>query len=121
MSGPLVGGRSAQPLDLMIKQAGGDGWDGLEKLFEPHLKDAPLQPSDQVAINLAQLARHENGRAMIEWLMDITLRAPLRIQGATIQETALRASQRQGINGVGEAVLSAMAHGEKLLSKKEET
>ncbi|GGE79128.1 hypothetical protein H1W37_19455 [Stappia taiwanensis] len=117
MSGPIFGGRQAQPLDDMVSRAGGDGWEGLEELFKPHLATAPLQPSDLVAKNLAMLAQHSGSREVIEWLMDITLRQPFRPTGKTLEETALRAATRQGINGVGEAVLAAIEHGQKLLEK----
>ncbi|MBB98327.1 MAG: hypothetical protein CML67_02135 [Rhodobacteraceae bacterium] len=118
MSEPIFGGRQAQPLDQMLDAAGGAGWDGLSDLMKPHLADRPLQPSDQVARHLALLAKDPRAREIIEWLMDITLRAPFRPIGATLQETALHAAKRQGINGVGEAVLAAIAHGQTLMEKK---
>lgn len=114
MSEPLFGGRKAQSLDAMVARAGGEGWDGLEELFKPHMASQPLQPSDLVAKNLATLCRDPRTREVIEWLMDITLRSPLRATGKTFEETALLTASRQGINGVGEAILSAIAHGQKL-------
>uniref|UniRef100_UPI003BAC7D96 hypothetical protein n=1 Tax=Stappia sp. TaxID=1870903 RepID=UPI003BAC7D96 len=117
MSEPLFGGRQAQSLDSMVARAGGEGWDGLEELFKPQVANQPLQPSDHVAKTLATLCRDPRGREVIEWLMDITLRAPLRATGKTFEETALLTASRQGINGVGEAVLAAIAHGQKLSEK----
>ena len=50
--------------------------------------------------------------------MDITLRQPLRSTGRTFEETALMTATRQGINGVGEAVLKAIARGEELVREQ---
>lgn len=121
MSGPFIPGRAGQPLDLMLEQGvAGDGWAGLEDMFRPHLKEAPLQPSDKVAKSLWLLySLGGDSREVIEWLMDITLRMPYRATGKTIEETALLASNRQGINGVAEAVLAAIAHGRSLMDKPE--
>jgi hypothetical protein len=117
MAGPFLPAREAQPLDLLEQGAAGNGWDGLEELFKPHLHNSELQPSDNVAQFLYLLSREPKGRQVIEWLMDITIRQPLRITGRSIEETALLATGKQGINGVGEAVLAAIAHGEKLTNQ----
>lgn len=121
MSGPQLapqsGFRQAQPLDTMLLKAGGAGWDGLEQLFRPQLGQQPLQPADGVALFLFRMSQEPRGRDVIEWLMDITVRQPLRVTGASLEETALRAAQRQGINGVAEAVLAAIDHGRKLAEK----
>lgn len=120
MSGPFIPGRVAQPLDLLEHGVAGDGWEGLDALFRPHLKDAPLQPSDAVAKSIYLLWKHGGeSRQVLEWLMDITLRMPYRATGRTLEETALMAANRQGINGVGEALLAALAHGRALLEKPE--
>ncbi len=113
MSGPFVPARAAQPFDLLEKSAAGGGWEGLEEIFKPILQEAPLQPGDDVARFMWGLANTPEGRAMFEWMMDISLRQPFRAVGQTIEQTALAAATRQGINGFAEAVLAAIAHGEK--------
>lgn len=119
MSGPIFGGRDAQPLDAMLQAAGGEGWEGLENLLKPHVQAAPMQPSDRVAKNLAVLVQTQGGREIVEWIMDVTLRAPLRVTGSSLEETALNAARKQGINGVGEVILHAIKRGETLLETKE--
>lgn len=119
MSGPVFGGRDAQPFDHLLESA--DPWGEIEKMFKPHLADRPLQPSDQVAKNLAQMARHQSGREILEYIMDITLRLPLRVTGKNFQETALLIANRQGINGVAEVLLNAIKQGEDLLQQGKET
>ena len=119
MTAPVFSRREAQPLDRLIASAGGEGWAGLDKLLEPALaKRQSCEPGDDIKKALAVMARAGQGRAVIEWLMDITVRAPFRVTGATVEETAMRASNRQGIEGVAEAVLAAIADGERLLSEE---
>ncbi|MCF6368336.1 hypothetical protein [Rhizobium halophilum] len=113
MSGPFIPARAAQPFDLLEKGAAGGGWDALEEMFKPVLQDRPLQPGDEVAKFMWGLANTPEGRAMFEWMMDVSIRQPMRVTGETIEQTALAAAVRQGINGFAEAVLAAIAHGEK--------
>lgn len=118
MAGPFIPQRAGQPLDLIEQAAGADGWESLEELMRPHLARAPLQPEDTVAEFMFGLYQTPQGRAMFEWLMDITLRQPLRATGRTFEETALLTATRQGVNGVAEAVLAAIAHGERLVEQR---
>src|SRR3546814_16093214 len=78
MSGPFIPARAGQPFDLLEKGAAGGGWDGLEEIFKPVLQDAPLQPGDDIARFLWGLANTPQGRAMFEWMMDISIRQPFR-------------------------------------------
>jgi hypothetical protein len=116
MSGPFVAERFAQPLDLLEKGLAGDGWDGLDGLVPP-VQLAEMAPQDQVAMFLYGMTLQAGGLEVIEWLMDITVRQPLRTTGNTIEHTALMTATRQGINGVGEAVLKAIAKGRELAEK----
>jgi hypothetical protein len=118
MSGPFLPARAGQPLDLLEQGVAGGGWDELDALFQPHRQDAPLQPKDSVAVFMRALYQTPEGRDVFEWLMDVTLRLPHRATGRTFEETALMTATRQGINGVGEAVLNAIAHGEKLINER---
>lgn len=117
---PLFGPRQAQTLDDLLA-AGGEGWDFFKAEIAPPHRPDPFQPADRVATFLAAMVETADGRAVIEWLMDITLRLPLRVTGASLEETALRAATRQGINGVGEAVLAAIAHGQARLGADRRT
>lgn len=116
MSRPVFSDRDALPFNDLLESK--QPWEDLDKLFKPSLAEAPLQPSDDVAINLALFAQSAKGRLILEWIMDITLRAPLRACGSTFEETALKTAQRQGINGVAEAILNAINHGEALLEQR---
>ena len=114
MSGPQFGSRQAQPLDLMLKQVGGDGFAGLDKLLLPGSRQSPLTPTDQVAMSLAALCQHASGREIVEWLMDITIRQNMGTGGKTLEEMALVAKQKQTLDMVANAVLAAIDHGRTL-------
>ena len=111
------GPRQAMPFDDLLQQ-GGNGWDFFADLVGARPAPEPCQPADDVARSLARFVRTGEGRAVIEWLMDITVRQPLRITGASIEQTALLAANRQGIDGVARSVLTAIAHGESLIDKE---
>ncbi|WP_377299630.1 hypothetical protein [Rhizobium sp. SGZ-381] len=115
MTGPFLPARASQPLDLLEEGVAGGGWEALEALWRPHVTTRPLQPDDDLAKWMWGFYNTPPGRAMIEWMMDISIRQPLRITGATIEETALMCATRQGINGFAEAVLAAITQGEKLI------
>lgn len=117
MSGPFIPARAGQPIDVLEQGIAGGGWDALEEMFKPHLGGAPLQPDDDLARFMWGLYSTAQGKAMFEWMMDISLRQPLRVSSSSIEETALRAAMKQGINGFADAVLSAIAHGDKLVNK----
>jgi len=118
MSQVAFGPRQARSLDA-LEQATSGGWEELEAMFAP-TPDRPVknQPSDEVAIYLAQGLQSPKGREAIEWLMDITFRQPFRATGQTFEETALLTANRQGIEGVGEVILSAIRRGQELIENQ---
>jgi hypothetical protein len=118
MSGPFLPARAGQPLDILEQGAAGGGWEALEALMKPHLNDAPLQPEESVAEFMWGMYNTPQGRAMFEWMMDISIRQPLRVTGTTIEQTALLSAGKQGINGFAESILKAIAHGEQLVAKR---
>jgi len=117
MSGPFIPALAGQPFDLLEQSVAGNGWEGVEELFKPFLQTGELQPTDEVAKFMAALRHTPQGLAMFEWMMDITLRQPYRVVGATLEQTAILAATRQGINGPAEAILNAIAHGETLIAQ----
>lgn len=93
-----------------------NGWSGFEQLeslgIQPP-KDG-YRPSEKVARIAHALTLNADTLEFLDWLMDITLRAPLRVPDAGIEQVALAYATRKGINGVGEAVLAAIEMGRKL-------
>ena len=117
-NGPFLPARTASPIDLLIESASGGGWDELEAMMKQPEQKVPLQPEDTVAEFMFGLYRTPQGRAMFEWMMDISVRQPLRATGRTFEETALLTATRQGVNGMAEAILAAIAHGEQLVEHR---
>ena len=116
---PFLPQRDAQPLDVLEAGVAGGGWEELERLLTPQAGSKPLQPDDEVARFMWGLYCTAQGREMFEWMMDISLRQPLRITGQTLEQTALLSASRQGINGFAEAVLAAVGHGRSLVMKRQ--
>lgn len=121
MSGPFLPPRAAQPLDLLVDNAGEGGWEELERIMTAQPGGAALQPADAVAVFMFGLYTVPQGRAMFEWMMDVSIRQPLRITGKSIEETALLMAGRQGVNGFAEAVLAAIKLGEELATERRKT
>ena len=115
---PFLPSRAGQPLDLLAEAATSGGWEELERIMEARPGAAPLQPGDDVAEFMYALYGTAPGRQMFEWMMDISLRQPLRVTGKSIEETALLAAGRQGVNGFAEAMLAAVKLGEDLIRQR---
>lgn len=115
----LVGSRrEAQPLDLLrsLQQDGVE--DVLSSLFDPELVSRTMRPRDELAEFIYGMTQLPESAVFIEWLMDITLRAPMSVTGPTIEATALNAARREGAAMIGEAVLAAIARGHKSLAAR---
>jgi hypothetical protein len=112
MAGPLIASREALPMDLLEQSAIGDGWGGMD-VIERRLgiKPADMLPEDELAVFMWGLSRTTQGRAMIEYLLDVSIRQPYRPVGTSIEETALAAAVRQGVNAIPELILKAIAKG----------
>lgn len=119
MTTPAFTRREAQSLDAMMAAIGGEGWSGLDGQAAPVAKQL-MAPSPSVSKFLWGLSRTVEGRALIEWMMDITFRAPFRATGKTIEETALLAATRQGIEGVGEVILAAIQSGADEIEREQQ-
>ena len=75
------------------------------------IKPADMLPEDELAVFMWGLSRTVQGKAMIEYLLDVSIRQPYRPVGASIEETALAAAVRQGVNAIPELMLKAIAKG----------
>lgn len=106
------GKRDVMSFDRLLE----NGWGAFEQL--ENLGVAPpndgYRPDDQVARIAYSLTLNPLTQQFLDWLMDITLRAPLRVPDAGVEQVALAYAKRAGINGVGEAILAAVEMGRKL-------
>lgn len=106
-------------MDLLEGTAIGDGWGGMD-VIEQRLgvKPADMLPDDELAMFIYGLSRTPQGRAMFEYLLDVSIRLPYRPVGTSIEETALAAAVRQGVNAIPELMLQAVAKGSELAQKR---
>lgn len=111
--------RVAQPADLMQAQISPDAISAaLEGLFPADQLQAFLAPEDEIATFAYGLWSTAEGRKLIEWLLDMTIRAPYRVMGKSVEETALWAAKREGINLPAEMLLAAISKGEKIVAAR---
>jgi hypothetical protein len=121
MTGALLGTRrDALPYDLLEANAAADMVpEALKGLFPEEQLQSLFAPKEELAEFLYGLAQTMQGRELIEWLLDISIRPTYRVMGQTIEETALWAAKREGMCIPGEMVLAAIARGHKsILARK---
>jgi hypothetical protein len=116
MSGPAIppsyGARQAQPLDTMLEQAAG-GWsffdpqDAKEKRGTWH--EAIEERAAQAALDAAAVMETKAGRALVEYLADISVRRPTFVLG--MPDPLTYAAFREGQNGLFFALLRLIATG----------
>jgi len=111
--------RDALPLDLLQAQSREDLLaDALKGLFPEDQVNGFMTPKEDLAEFLFLLCDRADGREVFDWLMDITIRAPYRVQGKSIEETALWAARREGMALVGELILAALARGRNSIAAR---
>ncbi|MER2536882.1 MAG: hypothetical protein ABTQ31_17150 [Rhizobiaceae bacterium] len=118
MSGPVPFPRRMQALDQML--AASPSWDDLEKAFKPAGVADHFEPDDQIKKWLAAFFQTEPGRALFEWIADLTVRAPYPHVGNSRDSAWLAAKAHEARAAVGLAILRGIADGEKLLSPPKE-
>lgn len=121
MSGPHPFRREMADLDTMMASIGGEGWDGLEQRFAPAPVPDRFDPGEEIKKFWAAAWGTAQGRAAIQWLADITLRAPYPHGGATLEAAALASAKHEARAAVGEVLLLAMIEGEQLLNPRSPT
>lgn len=118
MSGPVGFPSEMMNLDKMLESMGGPGWDGLEQAFKPASAPQPFEPEERLKRTIAVFYDHsEEGRQMIEWLFDLTFRAPYPHVGASFEQAALAAKAHEARAAVGRVVVQAILDGRTLLEK----
>jgi len=107
-------------LDDMLKAGTAEGWDALEAMFQPALVSQAFRPDDQVLQSLGALSNTEVGRQVLDWLFDLTNRAPFpRHAGQTFEAMALAAKAHEARAAVGEVILAAVVEGRKIIDSKQ--
>jgi hypothetical protein len=95
-----------------------DPWRLLEEEFKPAAVADSFRPQDAVLTALAQFSQTEGGRAVMDWLHDMTDRAPYPQAIGSIEQVALAAAKHQGRAGIGLVLANAVAEGKRLLDQR---
>lgn len=74
-------------------------------------------PTDAVAKVL--YAMFSGQRETIDWLIDLTLRAPYPHVGEDFQSAALAAAKHQARAGIGEVIVAAIARGKQIIDQEQ--
>lgn len=117
---PHFGPREALSLDQLMERAGLTGWPSLDKLLDPRAEmppDALEKGARAIAPILAAFAATAEGREILEWLADITVRRPHYVHGMTMEQAAMYAAGREGQDGVLFTVLKTIATGEAMAAE----
>lgn len=115
MNAPYPFARQMAAVDELLKAP--TTWDGLEQAFFPARPTDAFNPQDEVKKFLAAAFRTAQGRAFLEWVADLTVRAPPGHSGETLEAAALAHAKHQARYAVGEAILRALAEGDELLNR----
>jgi len=109
-------------LDQMLAQIGGLGWAGLEHSFKPAPLPDLFEPGDQLKIRIATLYDHSHEvRQIIEWIFDLTFRAPYPHIGGSFEEAALAAKAHEARAAVGRVLVQAILDGRRLNERRSQS
>lgn len=104
--------REAWPIEDLLK--GTDDLLDLDAMTEQigKLSGSDYKPSDAVAKVFYAIFMGQ--REAMEWLLDLTLRAPYPHVSGSIEQAAIAAAKHQARAGIGEVIVAAIAEGKRL-------
>ena len=108
---------AAGAFEELEKQFGAKGWDFFSERFSPALVAQSFDPGEDFKKNLAAFARTELGRRIVDWLLDLTCRAPYPVTTQDMQDLAFAAAKHQARAAVGETLVKAIADGNVILNR----
>ncbi|TPN57165.1 hypothetical protein [Mesorhizobium sp. B1-1-7] len=112
MSGPFPFARQMMAVDEMV--SGAPAWDGLEQAFFSAKVADNFDPGADMKQVLYHFYQTAEGRRIIDWIADLTVRAPYPHIGSTNETAALAAKAHEARAAVGYAIGRAIADGEEL-------
>lgn len=116
MTGPFPFRRELAGLDEMVAQIGGEGWEGLAERFAPAKVPDKFDPGDDMKKVLSAFFFTAEGRKIVEWLADLTFRAPYPHVGPSLEAAGIAAAKHEARAAVGEVLMKAIAEGHALLT-----
>ncbi|MER9622673.1 hypothetical protein NKI98_14740 [Mesorhizobium sp. M0222] len=112
MSGPFAFSRPMMAVDQLM--AATPTWEGLNQAMFPAKVADNFDPGDDMKQVLFHFYNTAEGRRIIEWFADLTVRAPFPHVGSMKESAALAAAKHEARTAVGYAMLRAIAEGEEL-------
>jgi hypothetical protein len=94
--------------------AGVPSWDGLNQAFFPAKVADKFDPGEDMKQVLYHFYQTAEGRRIIDWLADLTVRAPFPHVGASKDAAVIAAAKHEARTAVGYALMRAIADGEEL-------
>lgn len=116
-TGPVEFARQVQSVEAFLRSA--PSWGDLEKAMAPAPLPDDFDPGDFMKQQLAALYATGDGRKIIDWLFDLTLRAPFPHVGSTRDSACIAAAKHEARVAVGQAIARAIVDGEKIFNRKE--
>ena len=110
--GPFPFSRQMMAVDQML--AGVPDWTGLSQAFFPAGVSDRFDPGEDMKQVLYHFYQTAEGRRIIDWLADLTVRAPYPHVGQTSESVAIAAAKHEARAAVGYSLLRAIADGEQL-------
>ncbi|WP_292618288.1 hypothetical protein [Mesorhizobium sp.] len=115
-SGPFPFSRQMMAVDDLL-QAPTD-WNGLAQAFYPAKVPDNFDPGEDMKVVLFHFNNTAEGKRIIEWFVDLTVRAPFPHVGSMKESAALAAAKHEARTAVGYAMLRAIAEGEQIWSQR---
>ena len=119
MSGPFAFSRQMMAVDNLLKAA--PTWAGLEQAFFPAKVPDDFDPGEDMKQVLFHFSNTAEGRKILDWIFDLTARAPFPHVGSTRESAAIAAAKHEARTAVGYVIGRAIADGEKLWKQRSES
>lgn len=98
-------------------QFGSGDWRELEEMFKPALVTRDFEPDEKLKRFAAACWSSGEGRAFIDWLFDLTCRAPYPVTSQDMNDLAFAAAKHQARAAVGETLAACICDGLKILNR----
>lgn len=116
MSGPVAFSRQMMAVEKLLQAA--PNWGGLEQAFFPAEVADRFDPGADMKEVLFHFYQTAEGRRILDWIFDLTARAPFPHVGSTKESAAIAAAKHEARTAVGYVICRAIADGEQLWKQR---
>lgn len=115
-NGPVPFAREMMAVDSFLRAP--PTAEGLMQAFFPAKVADNFDPGDDMKMMLSAFFNTAEGRKIVEWLADLTVRAPYPHVGSMKESAALAAAKHEARTAVGYSLFRAIADGNDLWKQK---